>query len=66
MYGVGLRCVHGVLAIVPAGLRRGSRQLLSHGLDQLSCNQLKDAALQHTCLCISLQTVTAFDVSVHS
>ncbi len=54
MYGVGLRYVHGVLAIVPAGVRRDSRQLLSHGLDQLSCNQLKDAALQHACLCVSL------------
>ncbi len=55
MYGMGLHCVHGFLAIVPAGVRRGSRQLLSHALDQLSRNQLKDAALQHTCLCIPLQ-----------
>ena len=54
MYGVGLRYVHGVLAIVAAVVRRDSRQLLSHGLDQLSCNQLKDAALQHACLCVSL------------
>lgn len=30
-------------------------QLISHGLDQLLCNELKDGALEDVGLCISLQ-----------
>ena len=34
-------------------------QLMSHGLDQLLCNELKDGALQNICLRISLQCQAA-------
>ena len=30
-------------------------QLISHGLDQLLCNELKNGSLQNVCLRISLQ-----------
>ncbi len=48
-----LLCFH-VLIIVNAGLRRRG-QLVSHGLDELLSDQLKDGALQYIGLSISLQ-----------
>ena len=49
-----LRILVLMAAPMGAGIWSVSQQI-SHGLDQLLCNELEDGALQNICLCISLQ-----------